>query len=128
MQQPVESQNPLPWSGFDNPPRCCARAELTRAGHPAQEDVGVAAQMMFGAVTRKPPEQMAMQGIHFHPSETPARVEEVSGRGLVFTTEEGTSIEVDQVMLATGRKPNTTNLGLEDVGVETSKGGVIKVG
>ena len=72
-------------------------------------------------------EQMAMQGIHFHPNETPARVEEVSGRGLVFTTEEGTSIEVDQVMLATGRKPNTTNLGLEDVGVETSKGGVIKV-
>ena len=85
-------------------------------------------------------EQMAMQGIHFHPSETPARggaarsaadtparVEEVSGRGLVFTTEEGTSIDVDQVMLATGRKPNTTNLGLEDVGVETSKGGVIKV-
>ena len=72
-------------------------------------------------------EQMAMQGIHFHPNETPARVEEVSGRGLVFTTDAGASIEVDQVMLATGRKPNTTNLGLEDVGVEMSKGGVIKV-
>ena len=72
-------------------------------------------------------EQMAMQGVHFHPSESPTAVEEAEGKGLVFTTDAGTRLEVDQVMLATGRKPNTKNLGLEDVGVDTDAGGVIKV-
>ena len=42
-------------------------------------------------------------------------------------TDAGSAIEADHVMLATGRKPNTKNLGLEDVGVETDAGGVIKV-
>ncbi|CAG9465401.1 unnamed protein product [Pedinophyceae sp. YPF-701] len=36
--------------------------------------------------------------------------------------------DLDQVMMATGRKPNTANMGLEDVGVELdAKSGAIKV-
>ncbi|MEL7196881.1 MAG: glutathione-disulfide reductase [Pseudomonadota bacterium] len=35
--------------------------------------------------------------------------------------------EFDQVMIATGRVPNTQGLGLENVGVETGKNGEIKV-
>ncbi|MEZ4460578.1 MAG: dihydrolipoyl dehydrogenase [bacterium] len=37
------------------------------------------------------------------------------------------TIEADRVLLAVGRKPYTTNLGLENVGVETDKRGVIQV-
>lgn len=36
-------------------------------------------------------------------------------------------LEVDQVMLATGRRPNVANLGLEQAGVELSESGAIKV-
>lgn len=36
-------------------------------------------------------------------------------------------LEVDQVMLATGRKPNVANLGLENAGVELSERGAVKV-
>jgi dihydrolipoamide dehydrogenase len=39
----------------------------------------------------------------------------------------GTRIEVDRVLVATGRKPNTKELGLETVGIETSPRGFIKV-
>lgn len=39
----------------------------------------------------------------------------------------GSVVEVDQVMYATGRVPNTVNLGLEDAGVATGRGGQILV-
>jgi dihydrolipoamide dehydrogenase len=39
----------------------------------------------------------------------------------------GTRIEVDRVLVATGRRPNTRDLGLETVGIETSARGFIKV-
>lgn len=35
--------------------------------------------------------------------------------------------EAKQVLMATGRKPNTENLGLDRAGVETEKGGFIKI-
>ena len=37
------------------------------------------------------------------------------------------SLEVEQVLYAIGRDPNTRDLGLEEVGVEQSDGGAIKV-
>jgi glutathione reductase (NADPH) len=36
-------------------------------------------------------------------------------------------IDADQLLFATGRKPNTANLGLEEAGVELGEGGQIKV-
>jgi len=39
----------------------------------------------------------------------------------------GTTLESDRVLVATGRKPNTKNLGLETVGIEPSPRGFIKV-
>lgn len=40
---------------------------------------------------------------------------------------EGSKIEADVVMLAIGRRPNTSNFGLEQVGVECDGNGAIKV-
>jgi len=39
----------------------------------------------------------------------------------------GRTVEVDAVMMATGRRPATANLGLEDAGVKLDKGGAIVV-
>src|SRR5262249_2292728 len=40
---------------------------------------------------------------------------------------DGRSVEVDQVMLATGRTPNTRGIGLEEAGVELDRLGAIRV-
>lgn len=40
---------------------------------------------------------------------------------------DGTSLECDQIMYATGRKPNTNNLGLEVIGVARDEKGAIQV-
>jgi pyruvate/2-oxoglutarate dehydrogenase complex dihydrolipoamide dehydrogenase (E3) component len=54
------------------------------------------------------------------------RAEKVApdGEGLVLTLDGGDSAEVraSHLFLATGRKPNTDDLGLENVGLETSEG------
>lgn len=44
---------------------------------------------------------------------------------VVYSTPDGGTAEktFDQVLMATGRGPNTTNLGLEDAGVKTNKAG-----
>lgn len=47
--------------------------------------------------------------------------------GFTAKTKNGESIDVDQVMLAIGRIPNTKGLGLENAGVDVDKLGAIKV-
>lgn len=47
--------------------------------------------------------------------------------GLVVTGKDGEHLVVDQVLYATGRVPNSTNLGLENVGVEINPNGAIAV-
>lgn len=62
-------------------------------------------------------EEMSKKGIDVRTNTDVASVEKTDGGLLVHMTD-GTSIEVDQVMYATGRKPNTHGLGLERAGVE----------
>jgi glutathione reductase (NADPH) len=50
-----------------------------------------------------------------------------SASGLLLNSSQGDLIEVDQILYATGRKPKTENLGLEDVGVELNDNGAIIV-
>eukprot|EP00929_Paragymnodinium_shiwhaense_P000276 TRINITY_DN100517_c0_g1_i1.p1 TRINITY_DN100517_c0_g1~~TRINITY_DN100517_c0_g1_i1.p1 ORF type:complete len:631 (-),score=186.69 TRINITY_DN100517_c0_g1_i1:348-2144(-) len=57
------------------------------------------------------------KGIHVHNGENPTAIEEKDGK-LIFKTDKGSAIECDNVMFATGRKPNSDKLGLEEVGVE----------
>jgi len=56
----------------------------------------------------------------------PTRIEK-QGKNFSVTLTKGARLEVDQVMIATGRRPNTLGLGLEKAGVEIDRVGAIKV-
>ncbi|MEM4532561.1 MAG: dihydrolipoyl dehydrogenase [Desulfurococcaceae archaeon] len=57
---------------------------------------------------------------------TVSKIDKYSDRCLVELTN-GERIEVDKVIVAIGRKPDTQNIGLENIGVEIDKKGFIKV-
>ncbi|TJZ73875.1 glutathione-disulfide reductase [Chitiniphilus eburneus] len=58
-----------------------------------------------------------------------ARVQRVerAGTALAVTLEDGGTVEVDTVLLCTGRRPNTTGLGLEAAGVALDEKGAVRV-
>jgi glutathione reductase (NADPH) len=47
--------------------------------------------------------------------------------GITASLSDGTSLTVDQVLVATGRIPNTTGLGLEKLGIALDKAGAVPV-
>ncbi|MGH3089912.1 MAG: mercuric reductase [Rubrobacteraceae bacterium] len=57
------------------------------------------------------------------------RAEKVEKRGdmVSLALDDGSALEGTHLFLATGRKPNTDDLGLENVGLELAKGGTIEV-
>jgi glutathione reductase (NADPH) len=57
----------------------------------------------------------------------PARIVKQAGGALGVELSDGSTIEVDQVLIATGRLPNTAGLGLEGAGVALSVHGAVKV-
>src|SRR3982750_996700 len=67
------------------------------------------------------------KGIDFKFHSTIEKIERRDGGSLHVTMTGCDDIEADQVLFATGRKPNTTGLGLEAAGVETGDKGEIKV-
>lgn len=70
---------------------------------------------------------MQARGIEFafnHPIE---QVSKQADGSLLVRTSNGTLFEADAVLVATGRKPKTAGLGLEDVGVTLGAGGEIPV-
>ncbi|PCI60015.1 MAG: glutathione-disulfide reductase [Kordiimonadales bacterium] len=52
---------------------------------------------------------------------------EKTDTGVSLTLTDGTTLEADAVMYATGRSPNTKGLGLDTAGVELAKNGAVKV-
>ncbi|KAI3951487.1 hypothetical protein MKX01_018603 [Papaver californicum] len=72
-------------------------------------------------------EQMSLRGIEFHTEESPQEVIKSPDGSLTVKTNKGTFDGFSHVMFATGRRPNTKNLGLEEVGVKMSKNGAIEV-
>ena len=52
---------------------------------------------------------------------------EKTGRDLVVHLSDGTTLETDLVMAATGRRPNTANLGLDSAGVALDDTGAVTV-
>lgn len=72
-------------------------------------------------------EILVNKGIHVHAGESPASIEDIGGGKLRFKTDKGTEIDVDNVMFAAGRKPNSQGLGLEEVGVKLGSNGKILV-
>ncbi|CAN6302187.1 unnamed protein product [Urochloa humidicola] len=72
-------------------------------------------------------EQMSLRGITFHTEQTPQAVTKSNDGLLSLKTSKETIGGFSHVMFATGRRPNTKNLGLEEVGVEMDKNGAIVV-
>jgi glutathione reductase (NADPH) len=66
------------------------------------------------------------RGIRFIFHDVFARIDKQSA-GLVATTRAGERLEVDQVMMAIGRSPNVTGLGLDKAGVALGPDGAITV-
>ncbi len=71
-------------------------------------------------------QEMRKKGIDLRFNSNPAKIEK-SAAGLVATLEDGATVETDLVFYATGRAPNSRNLGLEACGVDMREGGAIMV-
>ncbi|KAF8720518.1 hypothetical protein HU200_023767 [Digitaria exilis] len=72
-------------------------------------------------------EQMSLRGVNFHIEQTPQAVTKSDNGSLSLKTNKETINGFSHVMFATGRKPNTKNLGLEDIGVKMDEHGAIVV-
>lgn len=71
-------------------------------------------------------QEMLKQGVDLRFNANIASIEKTAD-GLVATLEDGSTVDADVVMYATGRAPNTRNIGLEALGVEMKKDGSIVV-
>lgn len=72
-------------------------------------------------------EQMSLRGIEFHTEESPQAITKSADGTLSLKTNKETIDGFSHIMFATGRRPNTKNLGLEAVGVKMDKNGAIEV-
>ncbi|KAL2935048.1 Glutathione reductase chloroplastic [Bienertia sinuspersici] len=72
-------------------------------------------------------EQMALRGIEFHTEESPQAITKSADGTFSLKTNKETADGFSHIMFATGRRPNTKNLGLEAVGVKMDKSGAIEV-
>ncbi len=72
-------------------------------------------------------DHMRKKGIDLRFHCQPTRLEKNANGSLLVRFDDGSTLETDLVLAATGRRPNTTNLGLETVGVELDERGAIKV-
>jgi glutathione reductase (NADPH) len=69
---------------------------------------------------------MAAKGVQFRTGAQIARLER-RGTSAIATLQDGSTLEADAVMYATGRHPNTVGLGLDKVGVHLDKAGAIAI-
>jgi glutathione reductase (NADPH) len=70
--------------------------------------------------------EMRRKGIDVRTGTNITRIEKLA-RGVRLTLTDGSTLDADAVMYATGRVPNTKGLGLESAGVEMGEGGAVKV-
>lgn len=71
-------------------------------------------------------EAISQKGIHLHFQTNIEKIEKTDN-GLLVHTDTGKHYTVDQVLFATGRKPNTEGLGLENANIELDQAGAILV-
>ncbi|MGB0697273.1 MAG: glutathione-disulfide reductase [Rhodospirillaceae bacterium] len=72
-------------------------------------------------------EELTKQGIAIHAENNVTRIDKLDNGCFKLAMVSGDPLEVDLVMYATGRAPNTANLGLEEAGVALAENGAIKV-
>ena len=70
--------------------------------------------------------EMVKKGVDLRVELTIDRIEK-TGRGLEAHLSDGSVLETDLIMAATGRRPSTENLGLAAAGVQVAENGAIKV-
>jgi glutathione reductase (NADPH) len=70
---------------------------------------------------------MAREGVQFGFGRLPTRIARQADGSLAVALSDGETLVVDQVLVATGRAPNTRGLGLESAGVELDAAGAIIV-
>jgi len=70
--------------------------------------------------------EMRKKGVDLRFGHAPAAIEEVA-HGLGVRLEDGSQVDADTVLLATGRQPNTTGLGLAEAGVALEDNGAVRV-
>ncbi|PWE32048.1 glutathione-disulfide reductase [Maritimibacter sp. 55A14] len=71
-------------------------------------------------------EAMCERGVDLHVGTDVERIDKADG-ALRVTRNDGHLHEVDLVLYATGRRPSTAGLGLEEAGVDLARGGAVKV-
>lgn len=73
--------------------------------------------------------RLAREGIQIHTGITVTRVERVGGRYRLWieSAQGNPAVEVEQLLVATGRRPTTADLGLESAGVQLGARGEILV-
>ncbi|MCG7392621.1 glutathione-disulfide reductase [Microvirga sp. ACRRW] len=71
-------------------------------------------------------EAYAQRGINLALQKTLTRLDKVAD-GIAATLSDGSVVTVDQVLVATGRRPNTKGLGLENAGITVDEVGAIPV-
>ncbi len=71
-------------------------------------------------------EALEEKGIDLRLGVNPVKIEENAGRKRV-TFDDGNTLTVDAILAATGRRPNTDNLGLEEAGITMGRAGAIEV-
>ena len=71
-------------------------------------------------------DEMRKKGIDLRFKSDVAKIEKI-GTTLLLTLKDGGTINADAVMYATGRKPNTRNMGLEEVGVKLDADGAVVI-
>lgn len=72
-------------------------------------------------------EELVKKDIKLHFNTNVEKIEKQADGSFLVTFKEGEPMEVDLVMYATGRTPNVTDIGLENVEVEQGKNGAILV-
>ena len=72
-------------------------------------------------------QEMRKQGIEMNYHSQVSNVVRQADSSLLVTFADGTNIEVDQVLMAIGRKPRLAGIGLEVLGIETTSKGTIAV-
>jgi len=72
-------------------------------------------------------QEMRKQGIEMNYQSQVSNVVQQADRSLLVTFADGTNLEVDQVLMAIGRNPRLTGIGLENLAIETTSKGTIAV-
>lgn len=72
-------------------------------------------------------EEVAKKGINLRFNTNITAIEKQADGSLLATLTDGSTVEADAIMYATGRNPKVTGLGLEVLGIEQGKNGAIVV-